>query len=735
MAENIEVVPETHFGGSTAKLQYAYLLRIPILIALALILLPVISLFVLRELLGNLFVLDGWNIFWTMIVAMMLAWSILVAIRVVLLNGKDRFGVEQGLRRDVVTPSALLFTELLVVPMLLASVFSNGQTPSAGAAFARLGAAAAGIVTAHVLGFVTLFIAVLLSQRYGQPPEERYPGFPWMLKLLSWAYHRDVVSAKARTSLEQLGHSLPMAFRAGYFDLRTGLLYPGQWLTFLLLASSIALYWTIGFLKQAKLGESFGVPAIAYVLLLLLNLNWILSTLAFFLDRYRIPLILPILVFIVPGNFLQRSDHYYAVHAGIAVKPISPSRVLTAPSRVASGAADPRHPRGRVVVIATAGGGIQAAAWTAEVLTGLHRQLHQGNKPVNFGDSVAMISAVSGGAVGTLFFMNEYQTRYDRHGFTAGDAELGAIVENAEKPGLDDIAWALVYSDFWRAMFPYAKRSTEDKLIDRGWALEEGWLNSGNIHADLANWREGVEEGWRPAAIFNATLVETGEPLLFSTSDVRSDPAVEPHRRMFTDLYPNMDIPLVTAVRLASTFPFVTPVARAVSNKPEYHVADGGYYDNYGVYNLLEWLDEALATTPPERRPDILVIQIRSFPSDQDAKPTNKGWFYQAYAPVNALLNVRTAGQLVRDRDALSAFDQRWSRENVRIAYATFEFDGRDAPLSWRMNDAQIRAIRREWKKRVSGPGNEDWLEVSCFFRPDSPDCAALAGKGKKGPW
>src|SRR5438094_521060 len=55
------------------------------------------------------------------------------------------------------------------------------------------------------------------------------------------------------------------------------------------------------------------------------------------------------------------------------------------------------HPHGRVVVVASAGGGIQAAAWTARVLTGLQHELPE------FANSIAALSGVSGGAVGTMF--------------------------------------------------------------------------------------------------------------------------------------------------------------------------------------------------------------------------------------------------------------------------------------------------------------------------------------------
>jgi len=688
-----------------AFLQYLYLLRVPSLMGLTLFALPILSVTLFRSLLGNLFVLDLWNLFWTMIATVALAFSVLVTFRTVLLNGMQRFGVQQALTRDKVSVPALLLTEALTLPMLFVIVGSNGQATDTKSFLIRLTIGLAGMVVAHAGGYVVLLVAVLLSQRYRIPAVERYPlPFSWMKKLLTRAEDRDVVSKKMRDALGQWGKGGSHAFRAGYFDPNTGLLYPGHWLSFISLAATFLLYEFIGRMKHAHLGQAFGIPAICYVVLLLLLLTWILGMAAFFLDRYRIPVLLLMAVLIWLGNKTPQSDHYYRTEKREAAH-VSPERVLTAVSRLAPDAA---HPRGRVVLVATEGGGIQAAAWTARVLTGLQEQVHgiSKDKPINFADSIGLISSVSGGAVGTMFFVNGYQSTSGAHGFGVPDYKLSEIVNQAEEPGLDDVAWALAYPDFWRVFFPYTKTG-DNKLVDRGLALEQGWSNRGNIHISLNEWRQGVEEGWRPAVIFNSTLVETGEPFLLATTDM----AEKEHRRTFSD---KSDIQLVTAVRLAATFPFVTPASRDLSDDQPFHVVDGGYYDNYGVYSLLDWLRQALGPTPPEKRPDILIIQIRCFPPDDVVKGKSRGWFYQAWAPLQALMSVRTTAQLVRDRDALTNFDNLWSSDKARICEATFEFEGKDAPLSWRMNAAQIKNIETEWSQQKT---NQEWSKVSAFFR------------------
>src|SRR5215471_4400062 len=228
--------PRLPFG---AKLQYAYLLRVPVLIGSILVALPIVSLTTsFRQLLGNLFVLDGWNIFWTMIAAIMLAWSVAVVFRVVLLNGLERFGIQQAIDTDTVSWPVVILTDLLTVPMGLAIVFSNGQVDGWMVFFERSGAALAGVLTAHLLGFGALLLAVLGAPPYGIPAQDRFPTpLPGMRTLLERAYKKSLVSNKVRGKLGAWGQKLPRGFRAGYLD-ANGMLYPGQWLTVMSMAAS-----------------------------------------------------------------------------------------------------------------------------------------------------------------------------------------------------------------------------------------------------------------------------------------------------------------------------------------------------------------------------------------------------------------------------------------------------------------------------------------------------------------
>src|SRR5262249_57949083 len=92
-------------------------------------------------------------------------------------------------------------------------------------------------------------------------------------------------------------------------------------------------------------------------------LNWGLSGAAFFLDRYRIPVLISILfVTGLLSIFFPQTDSYYFIDRKEPGEEIRPQNLL-APRKGA-----------KVILIAANGGGIQAAAWSARVMTGIEER-------------------------------------------------------------------------------------------------------------------------------------------------------------------------------------------------------------------------------------------------------------------------------------------------------------------------------------------------------------------------
>jgi hypothetical protein len=101
------------------------------------------------------------------------------------------------------------------------------------------------------------------------------------------------------------------------------------------------------------------------------------------------------------------------------------------------------------------------------------------------------------------------------------------------------------------------------------------------------------------------------------------------------------------------------------------------------------------------------VIQIHGAPVKTEFEKMrhekSRDWFYQAIAPLATLAAVRTAGQIAHNDIELHLLQQKWNAEGIPIHTVTFEFPGKDAPLSWHLTPEDIRHIEKAWIENMSG--------------------------------
>jgi hypothetical protein len=163
-----------------------------------------------------------------------------------------------------------------------------------------------------------------------------------------------------KSTLSKLANVLPRWISSGYFrlDKSASVIEPGHIRAAVcFLATTLLYYW----LRTKRLSP------LCYFLLLMTVLVWALSGLAFFLDAFRIPLFVPIVLWLSVAAFHLKADHFYRIHQEVSAK----KDFYVKPSDPASILARATENDGRIILVAAAGGGIQAAAWTARVLTGL----------------------------------------------------------------------------------------------------------------------------------------------------------------------------------------------------------------------------------------------------------------------------------------------------------------------------------------------------------------------------
>ncbi len=702
-------------------LRLAYLLRVPLLTLFLLAGFGPISLS--SNLLGNLLDQQGRGGYLCLVsfAAYMLAFTAVTTLNLILYYGnlrfEGRFSQDLSQRRPL-----LVFVTGCAAAAILDLCVCLRTIPLEpwNAAPLLLGA-----LLAFALVFAAKIIQLALTDPHATPHPPPFLVFPAYLihplehifdDIYCWSSPRSKAIKGVFAKISQWPLQILRPAGQGYLinlnprpgeDLR---LQSGHVFALSLALIAFLFYLGIGLAKASITAEDAQVPALAFVLLFLIVACWALATLTFFFDRYRFPLLWTLALLSAATSFTPQSDHFFRVEkvdAALA-EPLTAAAYLKV--RLKTGGR-------RLILIATPGGGIQAAAWTGQVLTGLEGR----NK--DFRKSVALVSSVSGGSLGSIIYAASF----------TGQIDASKVAPNALRSAIDEVAWGWTVPDFWRTILPWFRY---DRTIDRGWALEKKWAainnldDTGGLHGTmLSEWAAAARSGGMPALIINSMLVENGEPVVFSNTRF---PGTRTNLRRiwnFYDLYPELrghfDIRVNTAARLSASFPYVAPAARPNLESPfgpGYHFVDGGYYDNFGINSLLAWLGEALddadvlaslkpakssANPPQPSEADVLILQIQHFNVGASPGPGRYGWGFQLAAPPVALYHMRDSAQASVARNQLEFFAKYYATKNVHVWNTHIDYDGdgkcADAPLSWKLDKDQQQCIRDTWSAVPAG--------------------------------
>ncbi len=511
----------------------------------------------------------------------------------------------------------------------------------------------------------------------------------------------------------------------GYFD-PSGRLLPAHRFALLQLGVLSVIYIAAGFAFSPFIGQTdhYSLPVVGYIAILLMILTYSLSGIAYFLDRWRFPTTIFVAVAIAVLGLFPSIDHYYSTPprtdcVGCDWAPLTPDDAIAEWWEAEGCEADPP-----MIAVAASGGGIRAGAWTVEVLTALEEMYG-----ASFVRSLSTISSVSGGSVGSVQYLLDFPTCAPRT-----SKRLNEIRESTAANSLSATAWGIVYPDFLRVVLsPLIELWPNAEDWDRAAATEAAWRTKTeavnkdvDAKATLGRWRADIRRGQRPVALINTTTVETGETFIMSPVDI--DPSLEGLTGVpsFFNEYPAHDVRVLTAARMSATFPWVSPVARpdlvldgdsevaesseagdAIAKKSRpFYLADGGYFDNFGVATLIRWLSAIVPTyadldsrSADDSDRKLLILLIRDstrVPPDSQDFGQAKGLRYELTGPIETVLNARGSTQNSRNANELLLFKQLWDLEakaagsNVRVSDVHFELENDvsgEVSLSWMLTD------------------------------------------------
>lgn len=662
------------------SIRYLWALRVPLIAAAVVLALPCVAFSeAMHPYFSGLFdPLTPRALILVTALALFNVWTCLLMGALILTYGTDRLGLPELTRKFLpIKWRYWPITALLIGPVLWRTIWYMA-TASGHAVGETALYAGAGVVIAVLLLVLSWRIGELFDRKGGSARERvkaTWPGRRYQAVLNFLEKHR--------------------ALGAGFVgkDSRNKLvLLEGHGLAFGLACSSVLLYVATGYFTSDVHRPELA-STLAYVLLILLVLTWLIGFLAFLFDRGRVPLIVIGGLWILFVNLVLHhafsTDHIYrTVEPREATDLIQPTELLVAGQPT--------------IVVAASGGGIQAAAWTAQTLNAMRAE-------PGFAEHLRLVSAVSGGSVGTMYAL----AAIPGCGPQAEDTgALAAFDPNkaAQESSLHAVGWGLVFKDLPRAIAPFFS----NPYVDRGSVLEDAWKREPRLRRMfpdrapyLASWRPTRDGRECPGVIFNAMTASSGEPMLFST--VGLPDALKNFD--FYHRYPGRDIPMTTAVRLSATFPYVSPAARADvdDEKRGYtHVVDGGYFDNYGVSSLAAVMHtalEALPSSTTKRR--VLVVEIcDSATCSGDPAPEgpsmggkDRGWPYQIFAPLSAFMAMRSSAQRVTNRTTLRLLKDYWRLKGTCIESVVVPFNNGKAPMSWHLTGREKQQITDGWNR------------------------------------
>jgi hypothetical protein len=658
-----------------------------------------------HDLLGGMFVeLQPWQVFLVVLPLVVLSWSALTVLGLHVEGSKlDPPALLPGVARVFDLPPR--GGTFVAFPLI-------GAAPGAMVMVVRSSAPALAALAALAAGLLAYAGAIVIAAPLSNA-QRGYDVVPGPLaRMISAAIGRNARLGQVVARLRGWATRLAQPPFEGAFDPATGQIDIDHFVALGFALATVCAFALESFFFRPWNTTARSLPSAAVVFTLGTALVWIVGALSFHLRRYDLPPAFVLIAAAAVGYLITQYDHHFHVitREAAAVSPPSPIDVARGVGA------------GNLVVVTTTGGGIQAAGWTTHALAQL-----TATRPA-LAHEIRLISGVSGGAVGTAFYLDALRGLPSGADAAARTVALHEAHTRAVTSSLDALAYGLVFLDFARLV-------SGDLLFswtgtDRASLLENRWRAlSGRPTISVHDLGGAVRAGELPATIFGVTAMESGQrvmitPVAFGGNPATRAPTLDeyllaPAEPIRDKANPARlaDLDLWTAARLSGTFPFVLPAARAMIDRTRqpgaagHHMLDGGYSDNFGVASALDFLAPVMAARKAGqlgfRR--LLIIQLRSASTHMPAPDPAGGFVASVLGPLLGILNVREGATLPRNAAALDQFIQLWNGV-AGVAVTTIVFEPQptatappedaEQPLSWHLTETQKRALLRRWSRQ-----------------------------------
>lgn len=385
--------------------------------------------------------------------------------------------------------------------------------------------------------------------------------------------------------------------------------------------------------------------------------------------------------------------------------------------------AGPEKPK--MIFIATSGGGQRAAVWTLRTL--------------QYADSVTqgklmqhtqLITGASGGMIGASYFRELYYRA--QHNDISKSYWSNGFVDKISLDNLNPIIFSLVVSD----LFLRVQKTEFEGMYyykDRGYALEDKLNQNTDYVLDkkLMDYKYPELSAEIPMVIMSPALINDGRKLYISPQPLsymnRAAPefmetktplmkGVEFMR--FFENHGAENLPMLTALRMNATFPYITPNIDLPSN-PVTEIMDSGISDNFGTSDAVRFLF-VFRKWIKENTSGIIFIRIRDTERNKQAEEKSTPSIVSKFLnPISSIYTIWGSIQEIKN-DNYIEYAEQWIDNPVSVI--DFEYDPKvyyfpkepkpditwkRAALSWHLTDKEKRSINNA----IYAPVNQNALQ------------------------
>lgn len=400
----------------------------------------------------------------------------------------------------------------------------------------------------------------------------------------------------------------------------------------------------------------------------------------------------------------------------------------------------PFEKKPKLVIIASSGGGQRAALWTVKVMQSIYE--------INSGEILKhteLLTGASGGVLGSAFFREIYLRSLTDLSVDPLDEKY---LNQISADNLNPIIFSLLVNDLLIRNQHYEYRG-RSYLKDRGFAFENQ-LNintEGILDKPLGAYQIPESKGVIPLLPVTALITNDGRKLVispqsmsfFGTSVLGKTGIAEKKQTVdflrFFAAHGAENLRFLSALRMSSTFPFITPNIQLPS-EPIMETMDTGLSDNFGIQDGLRFL-YVFQKWIAENTSGVVMITIRDSEKSVEIQPTLPPKIFQkVFTPFKNIYanwdNIQTIQNEVLFNYMTESMP--FSLEKVEFEYAPEKVQVEEltesqqnmqrASLNWRLTAREKKSILSS----MATPSNQNALvRLQELFGSQTPvDSASL---------